>query len=381
MFDHLILNMEDKETLNPAKERKLENNHNSINYMYMLFTNQGLIDVTEQILSYLNPTDLENCLKVAQTWRNFIDSSKSCWKLQLKIIRKQTNFSEFPEWKSICDRFLGNENTEQLIKFTKFTWRYFEQDLLFEILEHGSPLHFAVAKNLLEIFELLTTTPLDFNMIAPKGYAPIHYVNSFEMLRLFIRYKEEKNIDLYVFSSDDDGRNFLHELVKCGKSKLVGIILEKRHEYDFKIDSRDIFNRNIIHLACLHGKLKVLKKIFELANEYTELFNAGDSFGQTPLNHACKHGYFEVVKLFLLEAFFSKIDTGPRFFIGMGAKGTKHVKVSRLLQSLTPTNLNILDKIYDRDELRKMTSEDLIKAINKISIEEKIENGISDNRL
>ena len=168
-----------------------------------------------------------------------------------------------PEWRISLQHIIISESTERLIMFTKFMWKYFKNNLKF----FWSPLHFAVCNNLVEIVELLINTPTDFNIKEKSGYAPLHWIRSIEMLKLFFKCKEEKKINL-------------NEVTRCGKTllylamqdlkfnspnqDLVRFILEKRHEYGIKIDGivykfiqnetnaeDDFFNRI---LKCLHDE-------------------------------------------------------------------------------------------------------------------------------
>ena len=109
-----------------SKKRKIWSNHISMDFINILFTNQGFNYVTEQMLSNLNLDDLANCRLVARHWKNFIDHNKLWWKFQIGFIRNDGFKLEirYPEWTSTIEHFLANESTERLKMFTKFMWKY-----------------------------------------------------------------------------------------------------------------------------------------------------------------------------------------------------------------------------------------------------------------
>ena len=363
-----------KEDPNPPKKRKIEDNPIFVGFIDKFFTSQGLYYVTEILLSHLNPKDLANCRLVAQHWKNFIDNNKVWWKVQIEFIRKRNRKIErkYPGWKCTFEHFIYKATTKRLVEFTKFMWMYFKEDNK----GFGSPLHFAVSKDLLAFVELLISSPTDFNAKTSDGCAPIHYVISTEMKELFVKYKDLKNIDLKVYSSRD-WRIFLYDLIRLGKSELVGFMLEKGHEFGIKIDCKDSYHRNIIHVACRYGNLRMLQNIFEKPDEYAELFNAPDIEGQTPLHLACEHGHHEIVKLFYIEAFNSepniiseRIKSSIQMMDKYGSTpktlGADHPKVAEVFLWLTPCNMYILYKIFDRSEIKSNTMERLVIGLKTI---------------
>ena len=154
--------------LDGPQKVKNQDGDNNKSFLDKLFLNPGFDYISNKILGKLNAKDLASCRLVNQTWRKFIDNNKQWFKYQIEYVRRnQTIYtdtiedkkeekselieSRSPEWKTIFEHFIKNENTENLKKFTGLMWKYFNT----KDKSQGTPLHFAVEENLIDAIEML----------------------------------------------------------------------------------------------------------------------------------------------------------------------------------------------------------------------------------
>ena len=320
-----------------------------MSFLDELFNNPGFDHVSNQILSYLNAKDFKICRLISQNWKEFIDNNKQWWRIQIEFMRNTKMIfndcnecdednehyedheelieTRFPEWKITFEHFIKNENTENLKNFTEFMWKYLKSTM-----SELNPLHFAVREDLVDIVNMLSQTPTDFNIKTEYGYTPIFYIRTAEMFELFFKLKKTKNInfnaracDGYTFYHDPvgsdlfevlvkyaqnlnidlnevggvDGSNIFHEAIRSGTVDYVLYLLNRT---DIKIDALENNGWNALHVAAncnRHDVFEAILKRFEEVEEIKIDLDTPNTGNETPFHIACGYGSIDIVKLLI----------------------------------------------------------------------------------
>ena len=155
-----------------------------LNILEELMGNQGLEHLADKIIKYLDPEDVADCRLVSKFWRDYIDSHKHWFILQLEEIAKAfayqhdawepsedfhadlDNARHLPEWLDfICDFIETNKNVGDLKVFATNMMEYYI-DMQKQYFTDQTALHWAVSKHRIEFIKLL---PLNLWTIQVEG--------------------------------------------------------------------------------------------------------------------------------------------------------------------------------------------------------------------
>ena len=275
-----------------------------------LVQNRGLQHVALSIFKYLDLPSLANCRLVSKGWKECIDGDKFWWSKQLSeyvaglrhymfdrhgdYTRGRNYKDEIDEFIEACDYIRRNETLENLKLFSLFVW---EQTLAdygrWSRLLEQSPLHYAVEKDRLDIFQILERSPMkkldlkkwcigslgvlgtaiakdlvevieffmdlegdrkiDFNDVwgsrLPTGQRCSLFMQACEAdkigaVKLFLKRAEQLNIDLNAKNSDSSQP---YTAVMRARTKGVMELLLSDDRIDFGVVQ---LGYNVLHLVC-----------------------------------------------------------------------------------------------------------------------------------
>ena len=154
----------------------------------------------------------------------------------------------------------------------------------------ATPLHFAMAKNNVELVKIIVEAGADINFQNSHKTAPIHtgiYNDSLESIKFLI----ERGADVNLFQMD--GLTSLHCAVIRNNFELVKILVEAGADVNV-FDNNFAHQGTALHWAATLNNIKIAEFLLEMGADV----NAKNSFDNTPLNWAMKNGNREMLEMF-----------------------------------------------------------------------------------
>ena len=188
--------------------------------------NPGLDYLAQEIFSYLEPNDLQNCCLVSKAWNEIC--GKILWRLRLeyslnkKLLKRKPDAWEwpkkpmpflnaYPEFQPVCSYVRHQESFENIKLFTLFLEEYHSLqspaklipwygEMRFPWEAEYPPFHYAAHKGRLDIFEILIKTSIDFNLKYERGDNDsvldlACFEGHTELVKFLFKHRKEKNID------------------------------------------------------------------------------------------------------------------------------------------------------------------------------------------
>ena len=288
-----------------------------------LVHNPGLQHVALYIFNLMDFYTLKTCRAISKSWKRMIDNDKHWWRLLLfkctEINAGSRNFRPIIFTGSFEDPniFVGPsfqvamkplnqlhpmfvdtfayisdmETLETLEMFTKFMIDYFKT---LKVKNLGSPLHYASSLKRLDIFEVMSRTPiLDLNLEGltfsgdqvlneddddkESGVTVLHYAcmkDHVETVEYFMSLKGPRKID---FSAPIKGNTLFHEACRYDSENVVKLFLNKADQLGINLNSPN--ERGTTPFMML-GSPNLLKLFLE--DERIDV-NARDETGYTAL--------------------------------------------------------------------------------------------------
>ena len=211
-----------------------------------LVLNPGLQHIAQCIFKKLDYNSLKNCRRVSKGWKTCIDNDKYWWHCQLvkcKTVRLPSFDALkylYPDFTDQFEYICGNENLNTLKSFGTFMMDFFNESMNGWYGKMESPLHFAVTKNRLDIFELMTRTPMT-NLNLPNLHDPdeeesIHGTmlgqacaeNRWEIIEFLMRIENRQKVDFTEQASN--GITLFHEACRSDSVEVVKLFLKHANE-------------------------------------------------------------------------------------------------------------------------------------------------------
>ncbi|XP_050503639.1 ankyrin-1-like [Diabrotica virgifera virgifera] len=253
-------------------------------------------EIRYTILEYLNMTDLKTFLKAK--WSDF--------PRHLATELEKLEAHQLIEGGAILNEVDSNGSTA-LHKAVDFR----DLGLAKKLLELGAdvnsvnnpekqcPLHFATAKNNIEMVRLLTEAGANMQCSDFDGDMPIHIAAKEGHIKI-IKYFLKKGMDIDIIN-ENTKMTPLQMAAYRGHMEVVDFLLLNNANVNLK----DYQNRSSIHHGVLGGKAKIVHGLIEKGVD----INVEDIYNLTPLHLACKK-YFEIVKLLLKNGAVCNLEEG-----------------------------------------------------------------------
>ena len=331
--------------------------------LQMLALNPGLSHLVNQIFGNLNATELANCRLVSKTLKDFIDNNKYWWILQLRHMKTNTTSfvgitkigkpgvikdlieNQFPEWKVANEHFAHNETTERLKSYVFYMWKYFNDNKK----NCGNPLSYAARNGQVDFVELLIDTPIDFNAKDKKGLTAIDHAcrdNQIEILQLFIRYTDKKNINFEA--KGYKGWTSFHHACTNASLDFIKALLDHLKSKQLNLFPSTPDGTNIFHLAFTNPHDDVSKYIYDQFKENIDI-NSTDNIGWTPLHLVCQLGSLKTLKFVLeLQPDLAATTHEGNNCIHLAARNPEAEVLQHLLTSYPTTLANVPGSIGQR---------------------------------
>lgn len=247
--------------------------------MENILTNQGLIDIRDQIFGQLDHKTLKNCREV---FANKYGEDWDLWLEKLILVQyilefgdKETKYGKIvseiiPGWDKAVKKFgkLASLNDLNQVKGSL-------KGLLEEFYQHW-PLHYAARTGHVKLMELLFHTDLNINERRVScGRTPFTLACRFdqrEIVKLMITLSKKYGIDLNA--GDSGGETGWMRACWIGNTKIVKLIVENRTKYGINIQHETIYGYTALKIVnkwidvCHPGKkasFEELKDILEKA--------------------------------------------------------------------------------------------------------------------
>ncbi|WP_187146278.1 ankyrin repeat domain-containing protein [Candidatus Amoebophilus asiaticus] len=194
----------------------------------------------------------------------------------------------------------------------------------------NTPLHWAIRKGYIGVAKLLVQYGADINAQGEYGASPLHIAvaeSQMELVKLFL----EQGADIYVKGKYND--LVLHWAAARGNVHITKLLLEHEAYICAKLNW-DIFQRSVESVHSL------VEREFAI--------NSKDDSGDTPLHKAARNGHLEVVEILLDQG----ANANATNIKGLTPyQVTKEVSILTVLGALSITDVNVLDKRVEKENV------------------------------
>ena len=228
-----------------------------------LVRNSGLQHIAQNIFQHLDLPTLSRCRQVSSSWKICIDNDKYWWKklLKHKSFIWTGNGMDLPDLVETLNYICAKETLANMKLFGQLVLDYFlclKKPQLWkgfrESASFDTPIHYAAHKNRLDIFDFLANIPVLPNLNIQNRYEYSDQLqgtllgnacaeNQTLVLEYFMNLKGAKKIDFNCkiegYEEGDRGFSLFHEACKFGNIEVVKLFLKYADELNIDLNLRE----------------------------------------------------------------------------------------------------------------------------------------------
>ena len=250
-----------------------------------LMGNPGLEHISDKIIEYLGPEDVAECRLVSKFWRDYIDSHKHWYILQLEEIGREFDM-QHDVWEPSEDFHGSLDNARHLYEWMNFIYDFTEKN------------------NNVSDVKVFATNMMEYYIEMQKQYftdeTPLHWAIPRQRIEFM------KLLPLNLWTIQNEGSEYwddtaFHKVCEIGNKEVVEWVLNLAQDHPGENEHVQnlFFSKNEIDLtafqtACLHDRGEIVELLVEFAlmKGVSIIGNAPDDL--TPLHLATKPYMFRI---------------------------------------------------------------------------------------